>query len=236
MIKFVVVDDDTKVCQDIKTIIRKVACTCSDPVKINCYNSVTKSLIADMNETGVQTVFILDIALPGGKSGIQLAKEIREKSLDSIIIFITNHDKMFESVYRNIYNIFDFVEKFHNFEKRIEEDIKLIVDKKFDEKCFTYSNRNLDLQIFLKSITYIARDKEERKIIINTDTNQYIISMNLADCLKELDERFKFSHRSCIVNTRRIQSYNWVKGYFVLDSGEKIELLSRKYKKELAAK
>ena len=98
MIKFVVVDDDTKVCQDIKTIIRKVACTCSDPVKINCYNSVTKSLIADMNETGVQTVFILDIALPGGKSGIQLAKEIREKSLDSIIIFITNHDKMFESV------------------------------------------------------------------------------------------------------------------------------------------
>ena len=40
-------------------------------------------------------------------------------------------------------------------------------------------------------------------------------------------------HRACIVNTDRVEVYNWVKGFFILDNGNKVHMLSRKFKKEI---
>ena len=76
-----------------------------------------------LRENKYHKIYLLDIELANNASGIQIAKKIREKDWDSQIIFMTNHDKMFETVYRSVYQVFDFIEKFHEFDKRLENDI-----------------------------------------------------------------------------------------------------------------
>ena len=51
--------------------------------------------------------------------------------------------------------------------------------------------------------------------------------------LDKLDSRFKQCHRSCIVNVDRVEETNYKEGYFNLDNGEKVYMLSKKYKKLL---
>lgn len=48
--------------------------------------------------------------------------------------------------------------------------------------------------------------------------------------IEDLDERFLQVHRSCIVNKDKVNVYNWAKGYFMLDTGEKVNMLSKAYK------
>ena len=67
-------------------------------------------------ESGIPKIYILDIEIPNSKSGLDVARKIRENDWESEIIFITSHDKMFETAYRNVYEIFDFIEKFHHLE------------------------------------------------------------------------------------------------------------------------
>ena len=57
--------------------------------------------------------------------------------------------------------------------------------------------------------------------------------MNIKDILLQLDGRFKQCHRSCIVNVTKIEELNYKDGYFVLDNGEKVYMLSKKYRSKL---
>lgn len=230
---FVVIEDDLKTQQAIKEVLRKIIIAKDHNIEIQYftkYNNKLKNLIEDES---IRKVYIMDIELETKKSGIEIAKEIREHDWESEIIFITCHDKMFETVYRNVYEVFDFIEKFYDMEKRLEKDLKLIFEKNFDNKMLKISTRNIDLQIFYRAITYLERDKEERKIIIHTDTNIFKVNMKLSDAKELLDERFAQSHRCCIVNKHRVHEWNWTKNYFLLDNKEKVGLLSKKYKKEV---
>lgn len=233
MISFVVVEDDPKTQEVIKDVLRKTVMNKDNNINVKYftrYNNELKKLISD---DSIRKVYIMDIELETKVSGIEIAKLIREKDWESEIIFMTSHDKMFETVYRNVLEVFDFIEKFHNMEIRLEMDIEKIFQKNFDNKMFVVSNRNVDLQIYYRAITYITRDKEERKIIIHTDKNEFRLNMNLTDAMELLDERFIQTHRSCIANRQRVQQWNWTKGSFLLDNGQKVEYLSKKYKKEV---
>ena len=141
--------------------------------------------------------------------------------------------RQYIEVYRSVYQVFNFTEKFYDMEKRLEKDIELIFQKNFDNKMLCISNRNVDLQIFYRAITHITRDKEERKVLVHTDTNVFKLNMNLNDIVNLLDDRFIQVHRSCIANRQRVHEWNWPKNYFLLDNGGKVEYLSKKYKKEV---
>lgn len=87
----------------------------------------------------------------------------------------------------------------------------------------------------MKNILYILRDKEERKSIIYTDTDQvnFKVNYSLTELLNLLDDRFVQTHKSCLANKERMVERNYAKGYFVLNNGEKVEYLSKKYRKEI---
>jgi len=230
-----VVEDDKKTQETIKEVLRKVVMSKDNSIEVKYFTKYSKELKRIIDDNSCRKVYIMDIELETKTSGIEIAKLIREKDWESEIIFITSHDKMFETVYRNVYEVFDFIEKFYEMEKRLTKDIDLIFKKNFDNKMFTFTSRNVDLQIYYRAITYITRDKEERKILIHTDTNVFKLNMNLNDVTALLDDRFVQTHRSCIANHQRVHEWNWPKNYFVLDNGEKVEYLSKKYKKEVEA-
>ena len=230
---FVVVEDDKEAQKAIKEILRKVAIQKDNSIEIRYYSKYNKELENVIEDNSMRKVYIMDIELEGKTSGIEIAKKIREKDWESEIIFLTSHDKMFETVYRSIYEVFDFIEKFYDMEERLENDIDLIFQKNFDNKMFSITKRNIDLQIYYRAITHITRDKEERKVLVHTDIHSFKINMSLSEIKEKLDKRFIYSHRSCIVNHQRALEWNWSKNYILLDNGKKVDYLSRKYKKEV---
>jgi two-component system response regulator AgrA len=232
MIKFIIIDDEEKTAERIRKIIIKALFKYDLSYVTEIFPKYDKDLQKEIKDDSIIKIYIMDIELANSISGIEIAEKIRENDWESNIIFITSHDKMFETVYRNIYNIFDFIEKFENMDKRLEKDIINIAKHNFDNKTFKYSCRNVDIQIYLKSINYITRDTKERKLIINTDNNEYYFNMSVTDAMARLDQRFKQVHRSCVVNMDKIATINWSKGYFELNNSNKsfVYLASKKYK------
>lgn len=233
MIKIVVIEDDLVQQSIVKEVISKTLFKRNDDIRVEYYTKYNKNLQKVIDDNSIRKIYITDIELASNISGIQIAKKIRENDWTSEIIFITSHDKMFETVYRSIYQVFDFIEKYHNMQERLEKDLDIIFKKDFDNDMFVYNNRFFDLKIYYRSILYIYRETNERKLVIVTDTNKFKIGITLTEMLDLLDDRFKQCHRACIINTERVQKYEWNKGYFILDSKERVDMLSKKYKKEV---
>ena len=232
MIKFIVVDDEKHELDRVEKIITNVIFkteTEYDIFKFTKYNTELEKIIKD---NSVTKVYIIDIELDKNKSGLDIARQIRENDWDSEIIIITNHDRMFETVYKTIYKVFNFIEKFDNMESRLNADLKTIIRKTDDKKKFIYKNNKISLQIYLKDIMYIYRDTIERKLVIVTTNNKYSVNMTIINILNLLDKRFKQVHRACIVNDERVRLYNWNEGFFELDNAEKVYMLSKTFRKE----
>lgn len=230
MIKFVLVEDNKDFLSIFINIIEKTIFQTNIDYNIESFSNYNNSLQKVIDDCSVQKVYILDIELGKSVSGLEIAKKIRKIDWDSEIIFVTNHDKMFETIYRNIFKVFAFIEKFISLEQRLEENITAIINQKSDCGKFCFSNNKINIQIYYKDILYIYRDTSERKLIIKTTNNKFLINMTIYKILNKLDNRFKQIHRACIVNTNRVNIYNWSKGYFVLDTKEKVDMCSKNYK------
>ncbi len=230
----IVVEDELKDQKSIKEIIREFSFENNCDIEIKYFKKYDESLQNEINNCSYRKVYIMDIELEHSISGIEIAKKIREKDWDSEIIFVTTHDKMFESVHRSILEVFDFIEKFQNFDERLKKDLKIIYEKKFDKKLLKLTGRNVNVEIYMKNILYITRDKEDRKVVIHTENEvEFKIGMTLTEILNMLDNRFVQTHKSCIVNKEKVVKLNYSQGYFVLETGEKVDMLSKKYRKGL---
>lgn len=230
MIKIVIVEDEENWIELYEKVINEVLFESNKEYKIYTfkkYNSELKSIINDNSEP---KIYLMDLQLDIKHTGMDILREIRQKDWDSEIIVLTNHDRMFETVHKEIFKTFDFIEKFDDIEKRLKRDIKKIISMKDDYDKFIYETRKISLQIYLKDIIYIYRDTIDRKLVIKTTNNEFIVSMTFQNILKYLDKRFKQCHRSCVINEDRIEKKNYVEGYFITDTGEKVDMLSKKYR------
>ena len=229
MIKFIIIEDDKNTIKNVENIIKKSLFDKDIIYDKAIYTKYDKSLAKEIEDNTSIKIYIMDIELENSISGIEIAKRIRENDWESNIIFITTHDKMFESVFRKVYNVFDFIEKYDNMEDRLTKDILDISKHNFDYKTFKYSTNNVDVQIYLKSINYFTRDSKERKIVINTDNNEFYINMTIKELEKLLDSRFIKVSRSTLVNKDNIMEINWNKGFFILKNGKIEYLVTKNY-------
>lgn len=228
--KYIIVDADTNSILKTKKIITKAIFKYNFTYEIKTYTHFTKELDEEIQDKSEVKTYILDIDLKSDVNGLQIAKSIRKKDIDSYIIFLTSHVAMFELIHRNLYNVFDFIEKFNDVETKLSRDIEAIAKYKLDNKVFRYISRNSEVKVLLKSINYIYRDTVDRHIIIVTDKKEFSLSSSLKSALEQLDNRFIQVHRSCIVNKDNASFIDWSKGYFILNNGEKIERVSKNYK------
>lgn len=228
MIRFVIVDDDKAEIVHIKTLLDEIV---KGEKEVLSFSKLNSELKKEIENKDIRKVYILDIELNDKISGLNIAKFIRDIDYENEILFITNHDNMFESVHREIYEVFDFIEKFHDFDKRFKKDIKDIIKRNFDNKMFNYKVNSVELSIYYREILYIYTD--DRKLVIVTPTNKYTVNMTIKEMLTMLDDRFKQCHKSCIVNTNHIEKRDYKNGYIILDNGMKVDFLSKKFMKDL---
>lgn len=151
-------------------------------------------------------IFCLDVAIQDGMSGIETAKEIREKTHTSDIIFTTSHQeeayKAFEV--NTLRYLLKPIQK-----DELEQTLDLALKRKEErESQFLVLNQGQKfIQIPLIDIVYF--ETQDRKIKVNTMKKPYIVDNKINELEKQLvDRNFFRIHKSYLINMVYIREHD----------------------------
>ena len=230
MVDFVVCDDNSNVREINEAIISKIAMPYDFNYKVHSFENYNVGLKNVINTPSDLKIYILDLEMPG-KSGLDIAREIRKVDWDSIIIILTFHDELELKLYKEKLLILDFISKFDNYEQKLKDAINMVLKRRDNRKSLNFkSNKELH-HVKLDNIFYICKDSYSEKVIIKTADNEYLVRDSLANIVGNLNNTFIQTHRACFVNEDRIFKVDKAKRIITFDNEESIDLLSDKYKR-----
>ena len=232
MLNIVICDDNKR---DLERVVKLI-----DSFMVKNKYDYKKYIYTDFNDEFMKLlknkmpfrIYILDIETPS-RSGIDVAREIRRKDLDSIIIFLTGHDELGRVILQNDLMFLSFVNKFDNMHKRLNEVLHKAIDLIKMKRTIRIEDGTNTYIIDLKDILYFTKETFDRKTTIKTDYTEYKVRKSLSQLYELLDDRFIYSHRACIVNKSRISRIDKSNRMIYFDNGDYTDLLSDKYKKEM---
>ena len=122
MINFIVCEDNKIILQKNVDIINKTMFKNNENYRIYQFTNNDKKLQELINEDIGLKIYILDIELEN-ISGIDIARKIRTKDSNSIIIISTTYVEYLPFALKNKLMLFDFVSKFENYEENLSNVI-----------------------------------------------------------------------------------------------------------------
>lgn len=233
MVNFVVVEDNKMHRKRIKNIILNYMMKNKIEFDIIEFEDYNKDLENLMRLSDDNNIYIFDFELPS-TTAIDLSRKLRETDWVSPIIVFTVNGGMAYDTFKQRLQILDFVNKQFEAEKNLHELFDICFKQFSSKKTLDFRYKGIDYNLDMNKILYIYRDTVERKCIINTTNNKkYKVIMNISDLSKKLDNRFKFTHKACLVNTDKVEAYVWKENKIIFETGEEIYFLSKTHKKEL---
>ena len=210
MVKFVVYDDEEVFRSNIVKSIDRVMTKSKMEYSIeefSKYNSKMQKVIDDESSK----IYIMDIEIPNGLSGIDVARKIRVDDWNSIIILVTSHMDMGYDALKAQIMLLDFISKYNNCNISLERTIKKATLKINNKKVLIFESNDITYKVYTDDIVYIVKDTIDRKCVIKTIYNEVIVNENISTLFNMLDGRFFMTHRSCIINTEKIDRIDWKK-------------------------
>jgi len=232
VLSFVICEDNKNIKKIVVDLITKIMMPHDFDYIIHDFDDYNNKLNKMVEQNNIKKIYILDIEL-SSKSGLDIARKIRERDWNSIIIIMTAHYELGIEAIKNRLMLLDFISKFNNFEERIKVSLELAIKIFEHKKSLIFERGNVLYKIKYDDIIYVIKDTVERKSIIKTLYTEYKISENISDLIKKLDNRFFQSHRSCIVNKDYIKKVDFKDGKITFSNNEYIYLLARDKKKGL---
>ena len=232
MINVIICDDNEKDKNNAEKITKKFMERNNKDFKIYTCEDYNKKFYSLVDSNLPFKIYLLDIETPS-RSGIDVAREIRRKDIDSVIIFLTAHEELGNVVLRNDLMFLSFINKFDNFENRLNNSLEKALDLLNKKNTIRFTDRNILYTININDILYITKDSFERKTIIKTDYTEFKVSKTLLEIMDMLDDRFIQTHRACYINDDRKIKIDRSNRIITFDNGETIDLLSEKYRKEV---
>lgn len=225
MINFIICDDKQFFIDKIIEIIDMVMIKKHQAYKTYKFHEYNNQFMAAMNSDLPFKIYILDIEV-GNKSGIDIARKIREHDIESMIIFITSfYEKYIQDILKSKFMFLDFINKQNDYKKELTLTLEYALQNISKKNIIRFKSQGVIYTLFSNDILYIIRDKD-RKCTIKTTTNEYTISKPLVELYDLLDERFIYSHRACIVNQDRIKIYNKRKRTILFDDNTTLDVVS----------
>jgi len=232
MLNFIVCDDEEPIRKNIINIISKIMMPIENEYKTYEFNNYDKEFMYILNKQIGKKIYILDIEVKE-KSGLNIAKQIRENDWDSIIIILTVHYELTYEALKSRLMLLDFISKFNQYENKLKEVLTLALKIFNCGNILSFIFKHVDYKIPYSDILYIVKDSDSRKIIIRTFYNDYLSNMTLNEIEKKLNNDFCRTHRACIVNIKNVKSFDYSNRVITFKNNEKINLFSRTYKKEV---
>ena len=232
MINFIICDDNKAVVENIKNIVSRCMMKNNFEYKTHLFYDLDDKFMNITRSSLPFKIYILDIETPS-RSGIDVARIIRDRDVESIIIFITGHEELGLTLLKNEIMFLSFINKFDNYEKRLMSAINKGIRMLQRKNILRFEERGNIYNIAMDDILYITRDSIERKCIIKTTYAEIKTYKSLSEIQKLLDDRFIKTHRACIINQERVAEIDKGKKLILFNNGTSIDLLSDKYKKKV---
>lgn len=227
---FIICDDDTTIITKVKNIIYYEMMKNNIDYKVYNFEDYNEDFNEIMNTPMTSKIYILDIEAPS-RSGIDVARYIRHKDDNSVIIFLTGHEELGLTIMKSELMFLTFINKFDNCELKIKSAIRKSLKLLKLRNIVKFCDNGVQFSIDVDEILYVTRDSVERKSIIKTVYTEFKTHKSLNYLNEEFGNKFVRTHKSCIVNIDRVACIN--KNSIKFNTGDTIDLLSSKYKKEL---
>ena len=231
MIEVIICDDDKSSRDKVEEIVKRFMSNHKLDCSIKKYSDYNDKFTADIVPNG-KKIYLLDIDTPS-RSGIDVARIIRKRDVESIIIFVTGYEEFGKLVLKKNIMCLSFINKFENLKNDLETSLQEALDFFNTNKVIRITDSGVTYSIRLNSILYITRDNTDRRTIVKCDKNEYRLKMNLSDVKELFGEHFIQTHRSCFVNEYRIDNIDHKNKVITFDNGMTIDLLSDTYGKDL---
>lgn len=168
-------------------------------------------------------LLLLDIEMDK-VNGITVAKELKQLSPKTFVVFITSHDE-FATVGYEV-SAFRYLIKPINKNKLIEA-IEAAKEELLSIKSISFQNKDGEYIIPLNDILYFEAQNQE--VLVSTTEQQLLHRGNLNDYEQRLSqEGFYRVHRSYLVNLRFVKLYSKIE--IILNGGQTIPLSRLRFK------
>ena len=208
-----VCDDEAPAREYIKKLVSQWAAISGYDSVISEYESAEAFLFAGYDKTDI---LLLDIEM-GGRSGVELAKELRRRSNQVQIIFITGYSDYIAEGYEVA--ALHYLMKPVNSEKLFATLNRAVEHIVRDERVLVLETIEAVVRIPCSSIRYI--DVQGNYVTVHAG-EEYTARKTLNEVSAHLDERFHRLGRSCIVNLSCIQKVS--RTSVMLNDGSEIPL------------
>lgn len=232
MINFIICEDNKNVRDLHEALISKITMPYDFDYTVHSFEKYNNNLKKIINTPSNLKIYILDLELPG-KTGLEIAQDIRKVDWDSIIIVLTSHDELELKLFKEKLLIFDFISKFDNYEKRLTDSINLVIKNLNCRSALVFKQDKEIYHIKYDNILYIFRDNTKNKTKIKAIEKEYYVRDTLTNVAKQLDNRFYQTHRACYVNLNNIKCADFKNDIIYFTNDDSIDYLSRNYKKGL---
>ena len=232
MINFIICEDNKNVRDLHEALISKITMPYDFDYTVHSFEKYNNNLKKIINTPSDLKIYILDLELPG-KTGLEIAQDIRKVDWDSIIIVLTSHDELELKLFKEKLLIFDFISKFDNYEKRLTDSINLVIKNLNCRSALVFKQDKEIYHIKYDNILYIFRDNAKDKTKIKAVGKEYYVRDTLTNVTKQLDNRFYQTHRACYVNLNNIKCADFKNDIIYFTNDDSIDYLSRNYKKGL---
>ncbi|MCL2865264.1 MAG: LytTR family DNA-binding domain-containing protein [Lachnospiraceae bacterium] len=203
------------------------------PIKLKEYES-GDALLIDFQDTRVSVtvdIVLLDISMPG-KSGVEVAKKLREDGFQGIIIFVTKSEKHWKTAFD--VSAFNYVNKDADAEKRFTKVLKKATQeaKKRRDKSLLFSSLNETRKIDVASISHFEVSNYMMCVYYGQSKFEFTSSMlKIKELLFDNDD-FMQVNRSSLLSVSHIEKFESKTKTVVMQNGAVIPV-TRQYIKKL---
>lgn len=233
MIHYIVGEDNKRINQTIGQVIDKVMLQNNLAYQKMMFLDYNTKFISCIEQNLSNKIYILDIETPSS-TGIEMARKIRQKDINSIIIFLTAYkEKYQETILSSEFMFFAFISKMDDYEQILYEKLTKALSYTFKKNAIRFTDQGVLYTIPTEDILYVTTDTQARKTLLITDYTTFKVNKTLQEVSLLLDEAFVQTHRACILNKNRVIEMDMKNRKIIFDNGTSIDLLSREYKKKL---
>lgn len=234
MLRFITVEDDNEALEKTVLAIRKIMMPYDYDYRISKFTKYDQELERIIKDPGEQKVYILDIEMPK-VSGLEIASEIREnEDWESIIIFVSGHPEFKDDIFYSRLMVLDFISKYFQYEKRLEESLTKVLDIYNVRKTLIFSYDYITYRVPINKILYIEKITSNKKCLIVTENGEkFEVVSTLKNLMSKLTTDFYQSHKSCVVNTKKIYQVDYISNLITFYNKTQTNLLSARCKKGL---
>ena len=232
MINFIICDDVKQYQEKVEHIVDSYMMKNKLEYKTHVFSDYDNDFLKIVESKLSFKVYILDIETPT-RSGIDIARIIRNKDVDSVLIFLTGHQELGHVVMKDDFLFLSYINKFDDCENRLTQALDKALKMFKIKSIIRFKDNGVVYTIPQDDILYITRDSIDRKCIIVTDYNEFKVNKSLMELEEMANDNFIKTHRACLMNTKRILSFSKSQRQVVFDNGMTSDLISTRFNKEL---